>query len=70
MKLLDQMKQEIRFRHYGIRTEKSYVDWVIRFINFNKRQHPKDLGETEKKVSKLAGLYWKCNSFDSESSFV
>ncbi len=50
MKLLDQMRNEIRFRHYSIRTEKSYIDWVKRFIHFHNKQHPEVLGEKEIKT--------------------
>ncbi len=45
-RLLDQMRNVIRCKHYSIRTEQSYVDWVRRFIYFHNKQHPKDLGET------------------------
>jgi len=41
------MRNEIRFRHYSIRTEKTYVDWVKRFIFFHKKQHPDEMGEQE-----------------------
>lgn len=41
------MRNEIRFRHYSIRTEKSYVDWAKRYIIFHNKQHPNDLGENE-----------------------
>ena len=47
MKLLDQLRNEIRFRHYSIRTEKAYVDWVKRFILFHNKQHPEQMGEIE-----------------------
>ncbi len=47
MKLLDQLRNEIRFKHYSIRTEKAYVDWVKRFILFHDKQHPEDMGEIE-----------------------
>lgn len=46
-KLLDQLKTEIRLRHYSIRTEQSYVDWAKRYIFFHGKKHPKDMGETE-----------------------
>ena len=39
-KLLDQVRSEIRVRHYSIRTERTYVDWVYRYIIFNKKRHP------------------------------
>ena len=33
-KLLDRVRAEMRVRHYGIRTEETYLDWVRRFILF------------------------------------
>ena len=50
MKLLDQMRNEIRFRHYSIRTERAYIDWVKRYIIFHKKQHPQEMGEIEIKI--------------------
>lgn len=47
MKLLDQVRDVIRKRHYSIRTEQAYIDWIRRFILFNKKRHPKDMGEKE-----------------------
>lgn len=47
MKLIDQLRNEIRYRHYSIRTEKAYIDWVKRFIHFHDRQHPNTMGEKE-----------------------
>ncbi len=47
MKLLDQVREVIRKRHYSIRTEQSYVDWIRRFILFHGKRHPKDMGEKE-----------------------
>jgi integron integrase len=46
-KLLDQVRDKIRLKHYSIRTEQAYTDWIKRYIfHFNKR-HPKDLGANE-----------------------
>ena len=46
-KLLEQVVTRMRVKHYSLRTEKSYVDWIKRYIfHFNKR-HPKDLGANE-----------------------
>jgi integrase len=45
MKLLEQMRQEIRVRHYSIRTERAYIDWVKRYIYFHNKQHPNEMGE-------------------------
>ena len=46
-KLLDRMRQKIRFKHYSIRTEQSYVDWARRYILFHGKRHPKDMGAAE-----------------------
>lgn len=46
-RLLDQVRDEIRFRHYSIRTEQAYLGWVKRFILFHGKQHPRDMGAEE-----------------------
>lgn len=46
-KLLDQVREALRTKHYSYRTEKTYVDWIKRYIIFHKKQHPKDLGVEE-----------------------
>jgi integron integrase len=46
-KLLDQVRQRMRARHYSIRTEHSYVDWIKRYIHFHGRCHPRELGSAE-----------------------
>ncbi len=43
-KLLDQVRDRLRVKHYSIRTEQAYVDWIKRYIRFHDKQHPKDLG--------------------------
>ena len=47
MKLLDQVRHVIRKKHYSIRTEQAYTNWIKRFILFNNKRHPKDMGERE-----------------------
>ena len=47
MKLLDQVRHVIRKKHYSIRTEQAYTDWIKRFILFNGKRHPKNMGERE-----------------------
>ncbi|ODS29629.1 MAG: integrase, partial [Candidatus Scalindua rubra] len=42
-KLLDQFRHLIRTKHYSLRTENSYVNWVKRFILFHNKQHPATL---------------------------
>ena len=46
-KLLDQMREIFRTRHYSIRTEQAYVHWAKRFILFHRKRHPKTMGEPE-----------------------
>jgi len=46
-KLLDQVRDVIRLKHYSIRTEETYVMWIRRFILFHKKRHPKDMREKE-----------------------
>ena len=43
--LLDRVRDKIRLKHYSIRTETAYVDWVRRFVNFHHRRHPRELTE-------------------------
>ncbi len=46
-RLLDQMREAIRVRHYSIRTEDTYVDWARRFILFHDKRHPLQMGPSE-----------------------
>ena len=47
MRLLDQIREVIRLKHYSIRTEERYVDWVRRFVRFCDLRHPRDCGAAE-----------------------
>jgi integron integrase len=49
-KLLDQVRDKIRVKHYSIRTETQYVQWIKRFILFQGKRHPKDMGAAEVEV--------------------
>ena len=46
-KLLDQVSEALRTKHYAYRTEQTYVDWIKRYILFHKKRHPKDMGANE-----------------------
>ena len=46
-KLLEQMRDVMRVKHYSLRTERTYCDWVERFIRFHKLRHPQEMGEME-----------------------
>jgi integron integrase len=55
-RLLDQVRDAIRRRHYSIRTEHAYIDWIKRFILFHHKKHPRDMGapEVERFLTHLA----------------
>jgi integron integrase len=46
-KLLDQVRDVIRRKHFSIRTERTYCDWIRRFILYHGKRHPIEMGETE-----------------------
>jgi len=46
-KLLDQMRDAIRIKHYSYRTEETYLDWARRYILFHQKRHPAEMGATE-----------------------
>ena len=47
LRLLDQLREQIRYRHYSLRTEEAYVHWVRAFIRFHGLRHPRSLGQAE-----------------------
>ena len=55
-KLMDQVREVLRYHHYAIRTEETYISWILRFIKFNKTRYPKEMGkhEIERFLSHLA----------------
>ena len=46
-RLLEQLRQALRSRHYSRRTEQTYCQWVKRFIYFHKVRHPAEMAEPE-----------------------
>jgi integron integrase len=44
-KLLDQVRQLMRLRHYSLRTEEAYIGWIRRYILFHGKRHPRELDE-------------------------
>ena len=51
-KLIDQMRKVLRVKHYALRTEQSYCDWVVRFLKFHRDRtgdwkHPREMGGAE-----------------------
>ena len=46
-KLMDQVSDVMRLKHYAFRTEQTYASWIKRFILFHDKKHPKEMGEPE-----------------------
>jgi integron integrase len=48
LKLMDQVREVLRYHHYAYRTEQTYCDWIVRYIKyFGSKKHPRDMGKTE-----------------------
>ena len=45
--LLNQLQEAIRRKHYSIRTEEAYTQWIKRFILFHNKKHPAQMNEQE-----------------------
>lgn len=46
-KLLDRVRDKIRVKHYSIRTETQYIQWIRRYIFFHGKRHPREMGAVE-----------------------
>lgn len=46
-RLLDQLRQRVRYLHYSLRTEQAYVHWVRSFVRFHRLRHPQEMGQVE-----------------------
>jgi integron integrase len=46
-RLLDAVRERVRYLHYSLRTEEAYVHWVRDYVRFHGRRHPRDLGGPE-----------------------
>jgi integron integrase len=46
-RLLDQLRHQVRYRHYSLRTEEAYVHWVRAYIRYHGLRHPADLSRPE-----------------------
>jgi hypothetical protein len=53
LKLMDQMREVMRLKHYSIRTEESYCDWVRRYIKFHRMQAREELTPGEAKIEEF-----------------
>ena len=46
-RLLARLREAIRVRHYSLRTERAYSDWVRRYIRYHGMRHPSQMGEAQ-----------------------
>ena len=46
-KLLEQVSDALRLKHYSLRTEKAYIEWIRRYILFHGKRHPKEMVTAE-----------------------
>ena len=46
-RLFDEVRRQLRTRHYSLRTEQAYLGWIRRFILANGRRHPREMGSAE-----------------------
>ncbi len=46
-KLLDLVRDKIRFKHYSYSTERTYVHWIKHYILFHQKKHPVEMGKVE-----------------------
>src|SRR5204863_9260529 len=47
LRLREQLREVMRFKHYSVRTEESYWNWIRQFIVFHGKRHPREMSEGE-----------------------
>ena len=58
MKLMEQVCQVLRVRHYSLATERCYCQWIRRFIFFHGVKHPNSMGAEEVAVLDCTNITW------------
>ena len=48
--LLDEVRRKMRLHHYSIHTERSYIDWIKRYVGFHRMSCREDLADGERKI--------------------
>jgi len=62
-RLLDQIRERIRYKHYSLHTEQAYVQWVRMFVKWHNLQHPRDMGQQEIEGFLAIMTEWRLWSF-------
>ncbi|MCK4619553.1 MAG: phage integrase N-terminal SAM-like domain-containing protein, partial [Desulfobacterales bacterium] len=68
-KLLDQVRNRIRCKHYIIRTEQAYIEWIRKFIFYHGKRHPAEMGENEIVEARVSRVREMCCFLRRESYF-
>lgn len=50
MRLMERVQNKIRFKQYSLRTERTYMEWIRRFILFHNKRHPDQMGAPEVEI--------------------
>src|SRR5512142_946218 len=64
-RLSEQFRTILRIKHYSLRTEKAYINWVSRLIRFHKNRSPGQLGEKE--VRDFLSYLAKCGNVSTST---
>jgi hypothetical protein len=68
-KLMDQVRDRLRIKHYSLRTEMAYSGWIKRYIFFHGKRHPVEMGKNEVEAFYLSGGGTQCQRGNAESGF-
>ena len=55
-KILDQVHSVMRLLHYSIHTERTYIDWIKRYVGFHRMKSCDDLADGERKIEAFLTL--------------
>ena len=55
-RLLDQVRDRLRVKHYSLRTEDAYLHWIRRFIFYHGKRHPQEMGGPQVDLPWLEGV--------------
>ena len=69
-RLLDQVRDRLRVKHYSMRTEDTYLQWIRRFIFFHGKKHPREMGGPQVEHSIAPQHNWSRGGLDAEPGVV
>ena len=69
-RLLDQVRDRLRVKHYRLRTEQAYVGWIKRYIIFHQKRHPAEMGKQELAINGVTIDFWLNNATRGWAGFM